>query len=570
MEQNINDGSSERVYTQDEMENIIRTIVSKIDDEKEARLSGLPIPVEISKAMANTPNQQKQDNFKKLKRDTKKYNLDEWTTPEKINKSVFPYLKRHTTETTQVVNTIYKITENTRFQARVAMEIYELLQLAFTTNNEETETIIKKCIEQSKRLAIFGLETARIQEREAREYADKALNIPNNIKHFENTEEDTKSRNAYSDEFLNTYHKAKFEQRLLQQVSTFRGGYRGNGHFQSRGNSRGLRVGIQQQQQQQYFSNNQQQQSKLPKQLVSNNQNSPNNYNIPTDGIAPGGRLQMFVPQWKKTTNHQWPLSVIQDGYQIPLIKNPILWRLRQIHLNSTEQMAANEAVEKFLQADIIELSPTQNTDFLSNFFTIQETNKRRPILDCQKINQYIQCQHFKMEGVPALRDIIETNDFICKLDLKDDFWDECQSTGVQQIDEVCNRTNEEIMDQTCLLPTRHLYPGHNKNRNDETYSSSNITFGKTRIPDKLSKKCINSITTARIPGLQGSGSDIISLSSELGCTNDLVPREQERTTIVARMDATEEWANDPEAQYKQRPPSYHSHTGFLDCFCTL
>ncbi|KAG1139921.1 hypothetical protein G6F37_013074 [Rhizopus arrhizus] len=65
-------------------------------------------------------------------------------------------------------------------------------------------------------------------------------------------------------------------------------------------------------------------------------------------------------------------------------------------------------------------ISPDQNTDYLSNFFTIQEPNKRRPILDCQKINQFIQCHHFKMEGVPALRELMEKNDYMCKLDLKD------------------------------------------------------------------------------------------------------------------------------------------------------
>jgi hypothetical protein len=51
---------------------------------------------------------------------------------------------------------------------------------------------------------------------------------------------------------------------------------------------------------------------------------------------------------------------------------------------------------------------------------TIQEPNKRRPILDCQRLNQYIQCEHFKMEGVPALRELLEKDDYMCKLDLKD------------------------------------------------------------------------------------------------------------------------------------------------------
>ena len=67
MEQNINNGSNERVYTQSEMENITQTIINQIDNEKEARLSGSPIPVEISEVMANTSIQQKQDNFKKFK-----------------------------------------------------------------------------------------------------------------------------------------------------------------------------------------------------------------------------------------------------------------------------------------------------------------------------------------------------------------------------------------------------------------------------------------------------------------------------------------------------------------------
>ncbi|KAG1136170.1 hypothetical protein G6F37_012347 [Rhizopus arrhizus] len=67
----------------------------------------------------------------------------------------------------------------------------------------------------------------------------------------------------------------------------------------------------------------------------------------------------------------------------------------------------------------IIKISPTPNTQNLSNFFTIQEKTKRRPILDCQILNKFVQCHHFKMEGVPALRDLIEPKDFMCKIDLK-------------------------------------------------------------------------------------------------------------------------------------------------------
>ncbi|KAG1453454.1 hypothetical protein G6F56_007571 [Rhizopus delemar] len=52
--------------------------------------------------------------------------------------------------------------------------------------------------------------------------------------------------------------------------------------------------------------------------------------------------------------------------------------------------------------------------------FVVREKDKIRSILNCQRINQYIQCHYFKMEGVPVLRDIIESHDWICKIDLKD------------------------------------------------------------------------------------------------------------------------------------------------------
>ena len=46
---------------------------------------------------------------------------------------------------------------------------------------------------------------------------------------------------------------------------------------------------------------------------------------------------------------------MVEEGYQILLIKRPMLWKLRQINLNSIEQLAVNEAEEKFLHAGIIE-----------------------------------------------------------------------------------------------------------------------------------------------------------------------------------------------------------------------
>ncbi|KAG0752465.1 hypothetical protein G6F57_015932 [Rhizopus arrhizus] len=75
----------------------------------------------------------------------------------------------------------------------------------------------------------------------------------------------------------------------------------------------------------------------------------------------------------------------------------------------------------KILTAGIIEEGQDpRSKGFLSRFFTLQEATRSRPILDYRKINHCIQVEHFKMEGVPALRDLIEPGDFMVKLDLQD------------------------------------------------------------------------------------------------------------------------------------------------------
>lgn len=138
-------------------------------------------------------------------------------------------------------------------------------------------------------------------------------------------------------------------------------------------------------------------------------------YTTPSDGIPPGGRLQQFINYWKTITTHRWPISVIEEGYRIQWISTPSPW-----YNNKSTSANLNDTVNTFLNSQIIERSPDQDSRFLSSLFAIQEQTKIRPVLDCKMVNQYIQCQHFKMEGVPALREIIQPNDWICKLDLKD------------------------------------------------------------------------------------------------------------------------------------------------------
>lgn len=110
------------------MEAIVRSVVQQMDLEKKERLSGTPVPVEITKELGNTAPQQLQDNFRKFRRDTQKHNLDEWTTPEKINKSSFLISKNTQQKQPTSLTPSIKLQKIQVSQARVAMEIFEQLQ----------------------------------------------------------------------------------------------------------------------------------------------------------------------------------------------------------------------------------------------------------------------------------------------------------------------------------------------------------------------------------------------------------------------------------------------------------
>ena len=62
--------------------------------------------------------------------------------------------------------------------------------------------------------------------------------------------------------------------------------------------------------------------------------------------------------------------------------------------------------------------------EFLSNVFLVgKKGGGNRPVINLKHLNQIIPYQHFKMEGLFRLREMLQKDDFICKLDMKDAFF---------------------------------------------------------------------------------------------------------------------------------------------------
>ncbi len=58
---------------------------------------------------------------------------------------------------------------------------------------------------------------------------------------------------------------------------------------------------------------------------------------------------------------------------------------------------------------------------FLGHIFLRQKPDRtQRPIFNIKKLNHYTEYQHFKMEGLFLVKSLMQQNDWLLKLDLKD------------------------------------------------------------------------------------------------------------------------------------------------------
>ena len=77
--------------------------------------------------------------------------------------------------------------------------------------------------------------------------------------------------------------------------------------------------------------------------------------------------------------------------------------------------------VGKMLGKGAIRRASFDPNQFLSNLFTIpKEGGELRPVTNFKPLNHFVECHHFKMEGVSSLLDLIRPNYYTITMDLKD------------------------------------------------------------------------------------------------------------------------------------------------------
>jgi len=135
--------------------------------------------------------------------------------------------------------------------------------------------------------------------------------------------------------------------------------------------------------------------------------------------LPQAGRLVHHLANWSAITQDQWVLNMIR-GYQIDFMATPYQrspptpphYTAEQVTLNTggnnqTPPEAGNKTGGK----------PFREGLLLQNISYPQE---QRPVINLKALNSFFHPEHFKMEGIHTLKDLLTQGDWVAKVDLKD------------------------------------------------------------------------------------------------------------------------------------------------------
>ena len=125
-------------------------------------------------------------------------------------------------------------------------------------------------------------------------------------------------------------------------------------------------------------------------------------------------------------TSNSWVLETVTKGYHIPLISNPVQHAPphNPAFLPKTTQIVLEDKVKSLLQKQAIQHLPRAPLGFYSNMFMVpKKGGGQRSVINLKYLNKFVKSEHFKMEGLHTVKALLQKNDWMAKIDLKDAFF---------------------------------------------------------------------------------------------------------------------------------------------------
>ena len=140
-------------------------------------------------------------------------------------------------------------------------------------------------------------------------------------------------------------------------------------------------------------------------------------------GIAPLA-TELERRNWVKITQDPWVLETIQ-GYRVPFSQQPYQpYPPRALTHSQAEEALMQQEIQSMLEKHAIEETTPRGHGFLSTIFLVpKKDGGQRPVINLKSLNKFIYTEHFKMEGIHILRDLLRAGDWMTKVDLKDAYF---------------------------------------------------------------------------------------------------------------------------------------------------
>ena len=134
--------------------------------------------------------------------------------------------------------------------------------------------------------------------------------------------------------------------------------------------------------------------------------------------------MKHLVKNWQRLTNDPMIPDIV-NGYEIPFILSPRQSRLPYLcQLPKKASDLVNQEVQDTLRKDVIVFTDSKEDQFLSSLFLVKKKDGgNRPVVNVMDLNRNIPYQHFKMEGLFLLKEMLLPGDKMCKIDLKDAYF---------------------------------------------------------------------------------------------------------------------------------------------------
>ena len=136
------------------------------------------------------------------------------------------------------------------------------------------------------------------------------------------------------------------------------------------------------------------------------------------------GKIRHFLPNWVKLTQNPWVLEAVQ-GFRVPFTQQPFQKQPpKPLRHSEAEENLLQEEIQSMITKNAIEETTPKGHGFLSTVFLVPKKDEgQRPVINLKSVNRFVHTEHFKMEGIHILKDLLRAGDWMTKVDLKDAYY---------------------------------------------------------------------------------------------------------------------------------------------------